>query len=159
MILKKIIFIIVNYFVTFLIFTLITYIWNYLNSENRMSKFKRKYIYSIPVLRSLVIKTNKFIRDVKHIIYNYKCRRAMYFVNNYSNKRVDATKKILYYKYKFKNNACIVPICLRNGKIQSINNSYICNKHWRMTLDAFWFIVFVWRPARYYQQLKRKGYY
>ena len=101
MILKKIIFIIVNYFVTFLIFTLITYIWNYLNSENRMSKFKRKYIYSIPVLRSLVIKTNKFIRDVKHIIYKYKCKRAMYFVNNYSNKRVVATKKILYYKYKF----------------------------------------------------------
>ena len=85
LILKKIIFIIVNYLVTFLIFTLITYSWNYLNSENRMSKLKIKYIYSIPVLRSLVIKTNKFIRDVKYIIYNYKCKRAKYFENNYSN--------------------------------------------------------------------------
>ena len=44
----------------------------------------------------LVIKTNKFIRDVKYIIYNYKCKRAKYFENNYSNRRVVATKKILY---------------------------------------------------------------
>ena len=156
LILKKIIFIIVNYLVTFLIFTLITYSWNYLNSENRMSKLKIKYIYSIPVLRSLVIKTNKFIRDVKYIIYNYKCKRAKYFENNYSNRRVVATKKILYYKYKFKNNACIVPICLKKGKIQSMNNSYICNKHWRMTLDMFWFIVFVWRPSKLYKNLYTK---
>ena len=149
-ILKNIFLIILTYYVSIFIWALLSFSWYFLTLENRLMKIIMLYLYSIPSFRSLFIKKNELKKQISKNIYMFKCKRALYLSSNYSQKRQYFTKKIVYLKLKIAKNLCIVPICFRKGTIKSVNQQKICKKHWRMTLDLSWFIVFVWRPAKLY---------
>jgi len=158
-ILKNIFLIILTYYVSIFIWALLSFSWYFLTLENRLMKMIMLYLYSIPSFRSLFIKKYELKKQISKNIYAFKCKRALYLSSNYSQKRQYFTKKIVYLKLKIGKNFCIVPICFRNGIIKSISGQKLCKKHWKMTLDLPWFIVFVWRPSRTYIDLQRKGYY
>ena len=149
-ILKNIFLIILTYYISIFIWALLSFSWYFLTLENRLMKIIMLYLYSIPSFRSLFIKKNELKKQISKNIYMFKCKRALYLSSNYSQKRQYFTKKIVFLKFKLAKNYCIVPICFRKGTMKSIYQQKICKKHWRMTLDLCWFIVFVWRPAKLY---------
>lgn len=147
------------YYASIPIWVIISLSWYFLLGDNRLWKLATLYVYSSPAVRSMFFLKRNYGNIIKNFILDFKNKRALKFNYKYSKRRIYLTKKIVFVKNKLNSDLCIVPTCFRNGIHKQIENTLICKYHWRRSINLPWWIVFVWRPAKFQRDFNRKGYY
>jgi len=155
---KRIFKLIFAYYASIPIWVIISLSWYVLLGDNRLWKLATLYIYSSPAVRSMFFLKRNYENIIKNFILDFKSKRALNFCSNYTKRRIYITKKIVYIKNKLNNQLCIVPTCFRKGVHKQIENSLICQYHRRRSINLPWWIVFVWRPAKFRRDFSRKDY-
>ena len=155
---KRVFKLIFAYYASIPIWVIISLSWYVLLGDNRLWKLATLQIYSSPAVRSMFFLKRNYENIIKNFILDFKNKRALNFTSKYTKRRIQLTKKIVFIKNKLNNQLCIVPTCFRKGVHKQIKNTLTCQYHWRRSINLPWWIVFVWRPAKFQRDLNRKRY-